>query len=70
MTSTSGTILIRRSKTDAVGEGARAYLSQETVKWLQQWLNSTGIEDGAIFRRLIGQNRVGDRLHADIVADI
>jgi hypothetical protein len=27
-------------------------------------------EEGAIFRRLIGQNRVGDRLHADIVADI
>jgi hypothetical protein len=52
------------------GGCARAYLSQETVKWLQQWLNSTGIEDGAIFRRLIGQKRVGDRLHADIIADI
>jgi hypothetical protein len=24
----------------------------------------------AIFRRLIGQNRVGERLHADIIADI
>jgi len=66
----SGTILIRRSKTDAAGEGARAYLSQETVKWLQQWLDSAGIEDGAVFRRLIGQNRVGERLHADIIADI
>jgi hypothetical protein len=29
-----------------------------------------GIEEGAIFRRLIGQNRVGERLHADIIADI
>lgn len=66
----SGAMLIRRSKTDAIGEGARAYLSHETVKWLQQWLDSAGIEDGAIFRRLIGQKRVGERLHADIIADI
>jgi integrase len=66
----SGTLLIRRSKTDTAGEGARTYLSHDTVKWLRRWLQNSGIEDGAIFRRLIGQNRVGDRLHADIVADI
>jgi integrase len=66
----SGTILIRRSKTDAAGEGARAYLSQETVKWLEKWLDAAGIDEGPIFRRLIGQNRVGARLHGDIMADI
>jgi integrase len=66
----SGTLLIRQSKTDAAGEGARTYLSHDTVRWLRQWLGSSGIEEGSIFRRLIGQNRVGDRLHADIVADI
>ncbi len=66
----SGTLLIRRSKTDAAGEGAKAYLSQETVKWLQIWLVHALIEEGAIFRRLVGRNRVGDRLHADIIADI
>ena len=66
----SGTMLIRRSKTDAVGEGAKAYLSQETVKWLQIWLEHAGIGEGAIFRRLVGRNRVGERLHADIIADI
>jgi len=66
----SGTILIRRSKTDAAGEGAQAYLSHKTVRCLEKWLGAAGIEEGAIFRRLIGQNRVGDRLHADIIADI
>jgi integrase len=66
----SGTLLIRRSKTDAAGEGARAYLSHDTVKWLRLWLESSGIEEGAIFRRLIGRSRVGERLHADIIADI
>jgi integrase/recombinase XerD len=62
--------LIRRSKTNAAGEGAQAYLSHETVQWLEKWLDVAGIDEGAIFRRLIGRNRVGERLHADIIADI
>ena len=66
----SGTALIRRSKTDQAGEGARAYLSRVTIRHLQQWLTTAGIGDGAAFRRLIGRNRVGQRLHADIVSDI
>ena len=66
----SGTILIRRSKTDREGQGATGYLSRETVRWLRAWLEIAGIREGAIFRRLVGQNRVGDRLHADIIADI
>jgi site-specific recombinase XerD len=66
----SGTILIRRSKTDQAGDGSTAFLAGETVKWLQIWLNSAGITAGAMFRRLVGQNRVGERLHADIIADI
>jgi integrase len=66
----SGTVLIRRSKTDREGQGATGYLSRETVKWLRVWLESAAIREGAIFRRLVGQNRVGERLHADIIADI
>src|ERR1700690_581046 len=66
----SGTMLIRRSKTDPVGEGAKAYLSQETIRWLQIWLENARIDEGAIFRRLVGSNRVGERLHDDIIADI
>jgi integrase/recombinase XerD len=49
---------------------SRAYLSHETVKWLKEWLDAAGIEEGAIFRRLIGRTKVGERLHADIIADI
>jgi len=66
----SGTVLIRRSKTDQAGEGAKAYLSRETVKWLQNWIDHARIDEGAMFRRLVGRDRVGDRLHADIIADI
>jgi integrase len=66
----TGRALIRRSKTDQTGEAASAYLSAETVKWLKLWLDSAQITDGALFRRLIGRERVGDRLHADQIADI
>ena len=64
----SGTLLIRRSKTDQAGEGSRAYLAGETVKWLKIWLDNAGIMEGAVFRRLLGQGRVGERLHPDIIA--
>jgi integrase len=66
----SGSVLIRRSKTDQRGEGASAYLSHETVRLLKMWLEEAGIREGAIFRRLIGRNHVGGRLGADAVAVI
>jgi len=65
----AGTALIRRSKTDQAGEGARAYLSKETVRHLLRWLQAGNITEGAVFRRLVGRERVGPRLHADM-ADI
>jgi integrase len=66
----TGTALIRRSKTDQAGEGAQAYLARETVRHLRQWLKIGNITDGAVFRRLVGRNVVGSRLHVDMVADI
>ena len=66
----TGTALIRRSKTDQAGKGAQAYLARETVKHLKRWLKAVNITEGAVFRRLVGRERVGPRLHADMVADI
>jgi integrase len=66
----TGTALIRRSKTDQAGEGVQAYLSRETVRHLQHWVQAANLTEGALFRRLIGRNRVGPRLHVDSVADI
>jgi hypothetical protein len=37
---------------------------------LKIWLENSAIGDGAIFRRLVGQGRVGERLNADIISDI
>jgi hypothetical protein len=50
MANGSGTMLIRRSKTDAAGEGTQAYLSRETVKRLEKWLDDAGIRRGIVGR--------------------
>ena len=64
----SGRAIIRRSKTDQVGEGSLAYLSPDTVEYLQAWLKVSGINSGAVFRRLIGRERIGPRLQVDAIA--
>jgi len=66
----TGQALIRRGKTDAEGQGRVAYLSRETVKWLKVWLEHANITEGAIFRRLIGRDEIGDALHPGSIAPI
>lgn len=51
--------LIRRSKTDQIGEGVSAYLTRDTVHWLQVWLKEANIHEGAIFRRIMNGDRIG-----------
>jgi hypothetical protein len=45
-------------------------LSRETVKWLRVWIEHAEIEDGAIFRRLIGRDQVGGVLNPGSIAPI
>jgi integrase len=66
----TGQALIRRGKTDAEGQGRMAYLSRETVRWLKLWLEHVGIDEGAVFRRLIGQNQIGGPLNPGSIAPI
>src|SRR5580698_10611702 len=64
----TGHALIRRGKTDAEGQGRVAYLSRETVKWLKVWLDHSGVEEGAVFRRLIGRAQIGGPLYSGSVS--
>jgi integrase len=66
----TGQALIRRGKTDAEGQGRMAYLSRETVRWLKVWLANAQIENGPIFRRLIGRAQVGGHLNSGSIAPI
>jgi integrase/recombinase XerD len=47
-----------------------AYLSRETVNWLTVWLEHAKIEDGPIFRRLIGADQIGGALNSGSIAPI
>src|SRR5271155_638780 len=64
----TGQALIRRGKTDAEGQGRVAYLSRATVRWLNVWLEHAEIEEGAVFRRLIGSDQIGGPLNPCSVA--
>jgi integrase len=66
----TGQALIRRGETDAEGQGRAAYLSRETVRWLKLWLQHAGINDGAVFRRLIGQTQIDGPLNPGSIAPI
>jgi hypothetical protein len=47
-----------------------AYLSRETVRWLKIWLEHAKIDEGAVFRRLIGQAQIGGPLNPGTIAPI
>ena len=65
----SGTLLIRKSKTDQESEGALQYLAPDTLRLLRHWMDVAGIVDGKIFRRVIGKHTVGKPLTpASVVA--
>jgi integrase len=78
LTDATGRALIRRSKTDQVGEGNTAYLSRTTVRYLKLWLDAAEITEGAVFRRVIGRGtakdlpagrgRIAERLSVDAIA--
>jgi len=66
----SGSVLIRRSKTDTTGEGATAYLSPFTMRLLNQWITEAGIKEGPIFLRVHGSAGVGEVLTAQNVSAV
>jgi integrase len=58
----SGSVLIRKSKTDQEGAGMVRYLSPATVRALRAWTDRAAIVDGALFRALRKGGAVGARL--------
>ncbi len=66
----SGSVLIRRSKTDTAGEGATAYLSSLTMRLISEWLQASQLKSGRIFARVVGRDGIGDALTAQIVSSV
>ena len=58
----SALIEIRRSKTDQHGDGAVGYVTRAAAARLREWMDTTGIESGPLFRPVpgrIGEGRLG-----------
>ena len=65
-----GTLLVRRSKTDADGQGATLYIAPDTVALVRAWRERARIESGRLFRSVTKSGRLGERLDASQVPRI
>jgi integrase len=66
----SGVVLVRKSKADQFGHGRLAYLSAETIGYLQCWLRATDLTAGPILRGIHGTHVKTGALHPYSVARI
>ena len=65
-----GTLLVRRSKTDAEGRGAMLYLAPDTVGLVRVWRARAGIDTGRLFRSVAKGGALGEGLDASQVPRI
>ena len=65
----SGTVLVRRSKTDPEGRGATLYLAPDSVALVRAWCERSGVAEGRLFRSL-NRGALGERLDASQVPRI
>ena len=55
----SGVLHVRSSKTDQTGKGEALYICESTRRVLRRWLRRSGIERGALFRRVRYHQHLG-----------
>ena len=66
----SGTILVRKSKADQLARGRLAYLSSETIAFLDDWFAASDLKTGPIFQGIHGKSLSKEAIHAYSVARI
>ena len=59
----SASILIRRSKTDQLGQGRLGYIAPRTLERLDIWLVAAAINQGPLFRAVVGETIASQGLH-------
>ena len=65
----AATVLVRRSKADAEGRGAMAYVAPDTMAMVCEWFDRGRVTEGRLFRSL-NRGAVGERLDASQVPRI
>lgn len=66
----SGTVLIRRSKTDQEGQGAAQFLAADTICAIDAYRDACAVDEGALFLRLFKGGATGRRLDAGSIPAI
>ena len=66
----TGTLLIKRSKTDQAGEGSVQFLAVDTVEHVKRWIAAARLTEGAVFRSVSKGGKVGKRLWPEDVPRI
>ena len=66
----TASVLVRRSKTDADGEGKLLYLHGDSLRLVQGWMRAAGLRDGALFRSVAKHGTLGETLDASQVPRI
>jgi integrase len=66
----SGTVTIRRSKTDQEGAGDVRYVAPDTMRDLAAWISAAGVAEGRLFRSVRKGGRVGEAIDAGDVARV
>lgn len=66
----TGTVTLRRSKTDQEGAGMVRYLAPDTMQHVKAWIESAGITDGPLFRSVRKGGNVGDKMDGKDVARV
>jgi integrase len=66
----TGSIIVRRSKTDQTGAGSVRFLAADTVEHVNRYLEAAGLTEGALFRSVRKGGRIGGRLDGGDVARI
>ncbi len=66
----TGTVLIRRTKTDQAGEGSVRFIAHDTCQHLMTWIEGAAIREGAVFRALSKGSVINGRLDGGEVSRI
>ncbi len=66
----SGTVLLRRGKTDPEGQGSTVYIAPDSVRLVRDWITRSGVDGGRLFRSLNRHGAVGEKLDASQVPRI
>lgn len=66
----TGTVTLKRSKTDQEGAGMVRYLAPDTTQHVRAWLQAASVTDGPLFRTLRKGGKVGGAMDGKDVARV